>query len=656
MHSRFAAEGKPGVTMRTGASYSTWWNGGLRTTVYFHNMIGLLTETIGNPTPMEIPLVLGKQLPKADLSAPIAPQKWHFRQSIEYSLTANRAVLDVASRYRDTFLYRQYQMGKNSIERGSRDHWTVSPKVIAEQQAAAAKERTNEAADGPRFERAIGFERPANKKYYDAMRTPERRDPRGFIIPSDQPDFLTAIKFANALIKTGVTIHRALMPFSVNGKNYPAGSLVVKTAQAFRPHVLDMFEPQDHPNDFAYPGGPPLPPYDSAGWTLALQMGVQFDRVLDGFDGPFEKVAGFVKPASGKVNGTAAAGFFLSHAANDSFIATAQLLASGEDVFWMKDAQGGRAAGTIFIPAKTGTLTKLQKLATDLGLNFEVAASKPSGDLLKLKQPRIALFDRYGGSMPSGWTRWLLDQFQIPFTVIYPPTLDAGDLKSKFDVIIFVTGSIPNVRGGASGPTDEGAAFGRGNEPKPEEIPAEFRGWLGSVSMNKSVPQLKAFLEAGGALLAIGSSTSMGFHVNLPIANALVERLPDGSERPLARDKFYVPGSLLQVSVNNQHPLAYGLPDKLNVYYDNSPAFRLKPDAVLKGVNAVAWFDSDKPLRSGWAWGQKYLQDSVAVIEANVGKGKLFLYGPEINFRAQPHGTFKFLFNGIYYGTAETVK
>jgi hypothetical protein len=74
MHTRFVAEGKPGATMRSGAGYSTWWNGGLRTTTYFHNMIGILTETIGNPTPMEIPFLPQRQLPKNDLPAPIAPR------------------------------------------------------------------------------------------------------------------------------------------------------------------------------------------------------------------------------------------------------------------------------------------------------------------------------------------------------------------------------------------------------------------------------------------------------------------------------------------------------------------------------------------------------------------------------------------------------
>jgi hypothetical protein len=672
MQSRFLTEGKPGVTVRSGSSYSTWWNGGLRTTVYFHNMIGLLTETIGNPTPIEIPLVLSKQLPKADLPYPIAPQKWHFRQSIEYSLTANRAVLDVASRFGETFLYRAYVMGKHSIERGSQDHWTITPHEVADAQALAAKDRENNAgADNPRFERSIGFDRPANRKYFDTLHAPEKRDPRGFIIPSDQADFLTATKFINALIKTGVTIHRATASFSVNGKNYQAGSYVVKAAQAFRPHVLDMFEPQDHPNDFAYPGGPPLPPYDSAGWTLAFQMGVQFDRILEGFDGPFEKVSGLIKPTPGKVaSAPNAAGYLLSHQVNDSFIATARLLASNDEVYWIKQVYNANGksypAGTIFIPAKQGTQAKLQTLANELGLNFEATATKPTGELFKLKQPRIGLFDRYGGSMPSGWTRWLFEQFQIPFTVVYPQTLDAGNLASKFDVLIFVTGSIPGGEGGGRGGRGGGGGGGGfavgdvgpdgGFSGRAESIPEEFRGWLGSVTLNKTVPQLKAFIEAGGTLIAIGSSTSMGYHAGLPLANALVERTPEGVERPLAREKFYVPGSLLTASVDNTNPLAYGMPSKVDFFFDNSPAFRLKPEAALKGVKAVAWFDSEKPLHSGWAWGQKYLQDSTAVIDAQVGKGKLLLFGPEITFRAQPHGTFKFLFNGIYYGPAESVK
>jgi hypothetical protein len=670
MHSRFVAENKPGATTRTGTGYSTWWNGGLRTTVYFHNMIGLLTETIGSPTPMEIPFIVSRQLPQGNLIAPIAPQKWHFRQSVEYSITANRAVVDVASKNREDFLFNIYQMGRNSIERGNRDTWTVYPGRIAEVQEAIDRERRQNAAGGDGAAagggRGGGRGGGASMKYYEMLRKPELRDPRGYVIPSNQADFLTATKFVNALIKTGVTIHQASSDFQVNGKSYPAGSYVVKTAQAFRPHLLDMFEPQDHPNDFQFPGGPPIPPYDNAGWTLAYQMGVQFDRILDAFDGPFEKLNGFAKPLPVKTSGAGTvAGYLLSHEANDSFIATNRLLKDGEDVFWLKQplTANGKTypVGTIFVPSKASTAAKVRGIETGLGVRCEPVTAKPAGEMFKVRQPRIALWDRYGGSMPSGWTRWILEQFEFPFTVVYPQTLDAGNLADKFDVIIFVTEAIPGVPtrsggGGAAavGGGDEAPQFGRA--PQAAELPEEFRGWLGNITAARTIPQLKAFLESGGTILTIGSSTNLGYHLGLPMSSALVERTANGDERPLGRDKYYIPGSILQVAVDNSNPLAYGMPNRVNVFFNISPVFRLKPEAALKGVKPVAWFDSGAPLRSGWAWGQKYLQDGVAVIDASVGKGRLFMYGPEIAFRAQPHGTFKLLFNGIYLSKAETVK
>lgn len=664
MHNRFAVEGKPGATTRSGAPYSTWWNGGLRTTTGFHNMIGLLTETIGNPTPMEIPFLPNKMLPKGDQAYPIAPQKWRFRQSIDYSITANRAVLDVASKHREDFLFNIYRMGKNSIERGSRDNWTIRPKALAEVQAAIAKDApaqgARRGADGAGDAGDAGdtggpaSRRGVNIKYYEMLRNPKDRDPRGYVIPSEQPDFLTATKFVNALIKNGVTVQRATAPFKIGEKNYPAGSYVVKTDQAFRPHVLDMFEPQDHPDDVPYPGGPPTPPYDSAGWTLAYQMGIVFDRFLDGFDGPFEKINGLARAPRGTViNATGATGFLLSHQVNDSFIAINRLLAGAEEVYWLKQPfnQNGKnyGPGAIYISNQASTLSKLEKLAEEVGLNFEGISAKPEGEALKLRPLRIGLWDRYGGSMPSGWTRFLLEQFEFPFTVVYPGTLDAGALASKFDVLIFVSGAIParDAREPVGNPADAA--------PAAERIPQEFRDRLGRVTVAKTVPELRRFLESGGTVISVGTSTSIAYHAGLPLVNALTEKLADGTERPLTREKLFIPGSILQVRVDKTNPLAYGISEKLDVFFDNSPVFRLRPEAALTGVKPVAWFDSDKPLRSGWAWGQKYLEDGVAIIDAPVGKGRLLLFGPEITFRAQPHGTFKFLFNGIYYGGAETV-
>ena len=664
MHERFAAEGKPGAIMRSGASYSTWWNGGLRSTGYFHNIIGILTEIIGNPTPMDIPFIPDRVLPKGDYPYPIMPQKWHFRQSIDYSITADKAILDFASRRREEFLFNRYVMGKNAIDKGNHDTGPSSPKRSRTSKPRSIKNGPKpcrpprRAPDRP--PPAMGGQRgggSANLKYYDILRDPAQRDPRGFIIPSDQPDFLTATKFVNTLMKSGVQVHRATKPFAVAGKTYPQGSYVVKAAQAFRAHVMSMFEPQDHPNDFAYPGGPPRPPYDSAGWTVAFQMGVQFDRILDGFDGPFEEVKGLVKPSAGAFGAdmSQAAGFLIDHRVLDSFVAVNRLLKNKEDVYWMKNAftANGKSypAGTIFIPAKASALPILQKVAKDKGLTIEPADLKPAGEAFKLKPVRLGVWDQYGGSMDSGWTQWILEQFEFPYEVVYPPTLDAGDLNSKYDVLVFVSGGIPGFGAGGGG---RGGGGGFGGQVQ-ANIPDEFKAMVGRVSADKTLPILRKFVENGGAILTVGGSTSLAYHFGLPVANHLVETTPDGRELQVSQQKFYVPGSVLQVKVDTTNPLAYGMAEATDVFFDNSPVFDLLPEASRQKVVPVAWFENKNPLRSGWVWGDQYLHRGVEVVEAPLGKGKVFLFAPEITFRGQPHGTFKFLFNGIFYGPAEAI-
>jgi hypothetical protein len=650
MHNRFVAENKPGATMRRGANYSTWWNGGLRTTVYFHNMIGLLTETIGNPTPMQVAFVPDRQIASADLPFPIKPQPWHFRQSVEYSITANWAVLDVASRNREIFLYNIYKMGKDSIDKGSRDNWTIYPKRIQAVKDEIGREKANAPAGATVTGGFVSNTVPIDQ-YEKLMLRPEWRDARAYVLPSDQRDFLTATKFINALIKSGIQVHRATSPLTVGGKSYPAGSYVVKAAQAFRPHILDMFEPQDHPNDFQYPGGPPIPPYDNAGWTLAYQMGVQFDRVVDDVPGTLQPVGmNLITPPPGRVTEAAnAVGYTVSHGVNDAFVAVNRLLKAGEEVFFVRDRtwQSADGTGVMFITARPSTLGVLKTAATELGLSFAAVTEKPAGALYRLNTPRIGLWDQYGGSMPSGWVRFLLEQFEFPFEVVYPQTLDAGNLNAKFDVLLFPDGGIPERDGGGGG-------FGGGGA-QPTDVPEEYRARLGRVTLKQTVPQLKQFVEAGGSVVAFGGSAVLGHHLGLPVSDHLVESSPTGEERPLPREKYYIPGSILQVAVDNTNPLGFGLPKQVDVMFDNSPVLHLTPDAMLRGVRPVAWFDDKAPLRSGWAWGQHYLEGGLAGVEATLGKGKVLLFGPEITFRYQPHGTFKFLFNGIYYSTATPV-
>ena len=243
-------------------------------------------------------------------------------------------------------------------------------------------------------------------------------------------------------------------------------------------------------------------------------MGVQFDRILDGFDCPCDRIepANLVTAPAGVVakGGT----WKLSPLQNDAYAAVARLLKGGVDVYRGFD-------GNFYVASNGKSRPIAEKAAKELGVAF-AEGKRPAG-AQKLTAPRVALFDRYGGQMPSGHTRWLLEQFGMAYTDIYPQELDAGNLRAKYDLIIFPDGSIP-AAGGAGG---RRGGFGGGG-PDTTTLPAEWRKTIGAVTVDKTVPQLKAFLEAGGRVVTIGSSTSLAQHLR-PAGGELADR-----ERPSA--------------------------------------------------------------------------------------------------------------------------
>ena len=628
MSSRLNAEGKPGYTMKSGSVYSTWWNGGLRTAAYYHNIIGLLTEIIGNPTPSKIPLVPQRLIPNSATPYPITPQQWYFKNSIDYSVSLNYAVLNYASRYKDELLYNIYTMGKNSIEAGSKDNWTLSPKkveILNETFKADKKEVKGDTLPVEYFSKVY------NNK--------DLRDPRGYIVSANQTTTSTA--FINILIHSGIKVQKATAEFKVAGKTYPAGSYIVKTNQAFRPHVLDMFEPQDHPNDFQYPGGPPVRPYDAAGWTPAFTMGISFDRILDDFNGPFESIAyGELQTPKGKIMNAElnTIGYKFSTNDNASYIVVNDLLKQGASVYKTKDEY--YVSYSDQFKDFTNFKNLITKLSNENGIVFNATTTKPSNAQQVVKPLRIGLWDKYGGSMPSGWVRWIFEKHHFPFSLVYAKEIDAANLNDKYDVIVFVDGAIPALKAEPS-PWDD-------KEPKEDDIPAEFRDQLGKITAQKSIPALQKFLNNGGRIVTIGSSANLAFYLNLPVKNALVEMVA-GKEKVLPGEKFYIPGSVMQVDINNNYLPNWGMNNKADVYFSASPVFKLSPIAIAqKEITPLAWYASASTLRSGWAFGQSYLQDGVAAFEAKVGKGILYVYGPEITFRGQTHGTYKMLFNQLY--------
>jgi hypothetical protein len=454
----------------------------------------------------------------------------------------------------------------------------------------------------------------------------------------------------------------------VQGKTYQPGSFVVMTAQAFRPHVIDMFEPQDHPDNFLYDGAPPTRPYDNAGWTLAFQMGVDFDRILEPFTGPFEVVTDWnVPPPGGSIVGNAPL-VSISPAQLDAFTAVNRFLAAGQPVVRLPD-------GTFVATLPANARAAVGKLGLDRGVNFEAFLATGGGAGRTLTKPRIGLWDQYGGSMDAGWARWILEQFEFPFTRVYAPELDAGNLRAKYDVLVFndtglsggggggrgggrgAGGDAPDTPPAAGGGAGGGAGRGGGgrgtaqpdpNDKRPPRVdyPEEFTRRRGNVTP-ATLEKVKQFVDEGGTVIAIGGASEGAISLfKLPLTNHVT----------VDRNEYYVPGSVMRVAVDPKNPLAHGYGTETDVFFDESPVWRINPSAGSGEVRTVAWFNSPTPLRSGWAWGQKHLDKGIQIVETNVGKGRVFVFGNDLIFRTQPHGNYKFFFNGLYLSVADGMK
>jgi hypothetical protein len=375
-----------------------------------------------------------------------------------------------------------------------------------------------------------------------------------------------------------------------------------------------MFEPQDHPQDYR-------PPQDQAGWTLAFLMGVQFDRILDGFDGPFEELQGFeIAPPPAKVQNTKGAmGYFLSPKMNDSFRAANQLLKAGEEVRRLQEPctiQGvDYAPGAFFVTAKPTTLPLLEKIAAEVGTPFIGSPAAPGKEAASLKPVRVALWDANNGSMPSGWTRWILERFDFPYKLVFNSTLTSDKLREDFEVLILVEGAFGGGKGGGGG---------------------------GAVSASEeAVKNLKEFCEGGGTILAMGNSTGLGKQFGLPLST-------------LSRGNTNIHHSIVRVRVDPAIPLTWGMDENVDVMFSNNPTFKLPENGNGQELVKLAWFDTKSPLRSGLAVGsQDYLEGGVAMLDAKIGKGRVALFGPQVLFRGQAHSTFKLVFNGIVQAGAQ---
>ena len=253
-----------------------------------------------------------------------------------------------------------------------------------------------------------------------------------------------------------------------------------------------------------------------------------------------------------------------------------RLLAQGSDVYWLLEVPGGTdlTEGAFYVSSGQVTGNALETLAAETGVSFQAIAS-PMGGTLRMRRPRVGLWDQYGGSMPSGWTRMIMEDFGFDFEVVYPPELTEGNLRDRFDVLVFEDGAIP-------APSDGASERRRGPPLDPASISESLRGRLGSVTADATVPAILEFARAGGTVIAVGSSSVLGYYAGLPMSNHLVE-----NGRPLTGEEYYTPGSVHSLKLEQVSPVTHGLGERLDVLISHSPLFRLESGWEAQGVKRI---------------------------------------------------------------------
>jgi len=593
MANRFAGEGKSGVIQ--GITFNMWWNGGMRTVPYFHNMVGILTEsTHRSPVPKEwteedIPekLVRGGDEIPMDESSIFYPDPWEggtatMKQMVNYHLTSSMGVMDIAVKRKQEWLYNIYQMGRNAIEKGNEN------------------------------------------------------DPFAYVISPDQWDRAESVNLLKALKKGGIEIHQATAEFEYNGETYPKNSYVVYSSQAFRPYLKDLMEPQFYPDRRLYPGGPPEPPYDMAGWTLPIQMGIDVTKIEDHIEIDTKTVEK-ISPFTGAVYNRNRSGYLIPSNSNMGMVAANNLLNEGHQIERLTEevSVDGRTfePGAFYVESRNDAKQLLRDASRKYGIDIFGVDGKPDVQSMAINNPKIGIYQSWTGSMDEGWTRWIFDNYGFEYDRLKNRHIQKGDLQ-KYDIIILPSMSASRLLNGHEQGT----------------MPEKYVGGLGV----EGAYHLKKYVESGGTI--IGWEGATDFLMNqfgLPVEDTLAG---------ISEEDFFIPGSLIKLKTDNSNPQALGIEeDHAGFFLRQSKAFSVVEPAEVEDkkaegppVEVFSWYGDEDILLSGWALGEEeYLAGKPAAVRVALGEGEVVLVGFRPQLRAQPRATFKFLFNPILNSASE---
>jgi len=548
--------------------------------------------------------------PQSLYSSPWPPGLWRLRDAVDYMETASLSVLEFAAKYKESVLYDRYQAGRDQI--------------------------------------ALG----------------RKKAPYAYVVPRQQRDPVAAVELLRRIAFGGVRVSELIADAAIDGETFPAGTWVIPTDQEFAAMAREVLDIQRYPDLRQYPGGPPERPYDAAGWSLPLQMGVRvlaattplgdavraklktigpmpepkvkpsayepavkndaaaFDSVPGaGFNG--DPAAAAIVPAEGRITGTGDV-LVLDPAQNNTFKALNRAWQQGATV----QASSGPSGAPIRYTVRGLSAAAQDDLVTSLALRAERAGSTPGR---AVRAPKIGLYQPWTGSMDEGWTRWVLEQYGFAFTLVHPEDFKSP-LGGKIDVLIVADDARVPL---AAGVGVAGAGGGRGGGRGGAQIRPEYAYQLTAADLQG----FEQFVRGGGTLVCLNSASTFAIQqFKLPVRNVVAGLRPED---------FFLRGSIVEVAVDASHPVMAGMPDKAAVFVDSSPVF--EPQDGFKGTVLARYQESGSPLLSGYLIGEKYLQGKAAALDVPLDAGHVVLIGFRPEWRGQPFGTFKVLFNAALF-------
>jgi hypothetical protein len=510
-------------------------------------------------------------MPRTEYPRPWLGGRWTLRDIVDYELIATMATLEYAADRRETLLRQIYEANRATVEA-----W-------------------------------------------------KQGDPSAILIAADaQADPLAAYRLVGRLQLGGVKVYRADAAFRADDKDYPAGTFVVPMTQVFARYAKDLLETQTYPEVRRAPNAPPEAPYDVTAWSLGLLLGV--DVVFAKKPLPDGLALTSVPPSpkrGGEVLGSGTV-FSFDYTGPEGAIAINRLLKAGASVSLSRATAATDGAGAVVdvsgVPLKT-----LREVSAALGLRTRAAARPANVPAKVIKAPRTGLYQPWTASMDEGWTRWVLEQHEFPYTTLHNADIRAGRLRDRFDVILFAD--------------QQPASIVSGNDSATTR--PEYRGGIG----DDGVTALKAFVAAGGTLVMMGNACDLAIErFPLPVKNL---------KRGLTRDQHFAPGTIVKVEVDPAHLIGAGVAAATYGFYNNSPFFALTEGFASQQVSVVARYPNASVVASGWLRGEELMAGRAAVVAVDLKPGRIILFGLRPQHRAQTQATFPMLFNALYLAASQ---